>query len=70
MGYLEAKADGIRMEKSRIDNTMFFPPCRVCGVEVYSQNYIRGRNYRCKDCKALEARAKRQRAGRARMRQP
>ena len=60
MGYLEAVDDGVRTAKTRTGYTGFYPPCSVCGMEVFSQNYIRGRKYRCKTCKAMQARITRQ----------
>ena len=68
MGYLEAQDDGVRVIQTRIGNTAFYPPCSICGKEVFSQNYIRGRNYRCKDCKEMQARIARQFARPAGMR--
>lgn len=53
MGYLEAKADNIRIVKGK-GYTIYFPKCNVCGEEVKSMSYIRNTKYKCKDCKLKE----------------
>ena len=52
MGYKEAKEDGIRTWKNpKTKDTCYYPKCCVCGNEVFSLGYQRGREYTCQTCK-------------------
>lgn len=53
MGYIEAKEDGIRMNrgKSTTSLTAYYPKCHICNQEVLSYSYKRGIKYTCNDCK-------------------
>lgn len=61
MGYLDARNDGIRMEKGTNGYTAFFPLCSQCGKEVKSINYIHGLKYLCRNCKLENKLADRER---------
>jgi hypothetical protein len=50
MSYIEAKQDGVRAGRGA-----YYPPCRVCGREVYSKHYIRGYVYLCETCRPYRA---------------
>ena len=50
MGYRDAVEDKIPYEKMNMD-TIYYPPCHVCGDGVRSWNYIRGMQYTCPECK-------------------
>jgi very-short-patch-repair endonuclease len=51
--YNEAIEDGIRLIESKGTDyqTKYYPKCHVCGNEVMSFSYIRGKEYTCKACK-------------------
>ena len=53
MGYKEAVEDNIKFRsgKSITSITAYYPKCHICGKEVLSYSYIRGKQYTCKDCK-------------------
>ena len=68
MSYKEALADGIRYEKGKDGNTLYFPPCQFCGREAFSLNYIASRRYTCNICKLTKALRAKQSKGMARMR--
>lgn len=53
MGLQEAIDDNIRYvsQKGIGKPTLYFPLCSICGEEVLSFNYIRGRKYKCKKCR-------------------
>ena len=50
MSYKEAIDDRIRMDKHR-GQTKYYPPCRFCGEEVLSYNYLRTMMYVCLSCR-------------------
>jgi len=68
MGYKEAKENNVRFEKQANGRTAYFPPCHICGVETFSQNYIIGRDYTCTKCKNRRKSYYTNRKGLARMR--
>ena len=51
MGFIEAKEDGIRMEKQKNNNTVYYPKCHLCNKEIFSLNYLKNKKYTCKECK-------------------
>lgn len=51
MGYREATEDGIRTEKQKNGNTVYYPKCHICDREVFSLSYLRNIKYTCKECK-------------------
>lgn len=55
MSYQEAIRDNIRMDKDKFGNSIYFPPCRFCGTEVKSLNYIPARKYKCPSCRKISA---------------
>lgn len=50
MSYHEALADGVRTDAA-LGTTVYFPPCRFCGAEVFSYNYLRKHRYTCSWCR-------------------
>ena len=54
MSYLEAKADGIRIEMEN-RQTLYYPRCQFCGQEVRSFNYLRRNQYTCPVCRPYKA---------------
>lgn len=50
MSYNHALADNIKIDTSKVQ-TKYYPPCRFCGQEVVSFNYIRHYVYACKFCR-------------------
>jgi len=50
MCFKEAVEDGIRRDESGF-TTLYYPHCEMCGEEVMSWSYIRGKKYICKKCK-------------------
>jgi very-short-patch-repair endonuclease len=53
VSYYEAIADNIPMRQNKYRETLYYPPCHICGKQVMSYNYKPGLKYTCKDCKAL-----------------
>jgi hypothetical protein len=53
MSYKEALADGVRITKDQA-LTIYYPPCRFCGCEVESFNYIRTYYYTCPQCRPMK----------------
>lgn len=54
MSYNEAVEDGVR-HVNEPGNGWYYPPCSICGAEVPSWGYQRGKQYRCKQCKFVES---------------
>jgi formamidopyrimidine-DNA glycosylase len=54
LSYLEAKADGIRIEAQN-RQTMYYPRCQFCGQEVRSFSYLRRNRYTCPACRPYKA---------------
>lgn len=50
MAYHEAMEDGVRIENTNFMHN-YYPLCCDCGAEVKSISYLRGINYRCKECR-------------------
>ncbi|MGJ4851718.1 hypothetical protein ACH6CV_15865 [Bacillota bacterium Meth-B3] len=50
MSYLEAKRDGVRVEREN-GRTVYYPRCQFCGAEVRSWNYLPKNHYTCKACR-------------------
>ncbi len=51
MSYKDALEDGTPTEKDNRGYTWYYPPCRICGVPVYTWKYVHGAEYTCKDCR-------------------
>lgn len=50
MSYNDALADNIKIDRSKVQ-TKYYPPCRFCGEEVVSYNYVRHYVYACPFCR-------------------
>lgn len=51
MSYREAQEDGITIRRFGKSDTVYYPPCHICGESTFSRNYIRDHKYTCKRCK-------------------
>ena len=51
MSYREAQEDGITIRHLGKSETVYYPPCHICGELTFSRNYIRDHKYTSKRCK-------------------
>ena len=50
MSYADAMRDGIRVAREH-GQSVYYPRCQFCGLEVRSWNYLAQNRYTCKQCR-------------------